>query len=132
AAPGALIVVLGAGGDRDSGKRAAMGAAAAQIADVVLVTDDNPRSEDPAVIRAAVLAGARERAPEKDIREIPDRREAIRAAVAAGLGAGAGAIVAVVGKGHERGQDIAGIIHPFDDRAELAAALDAAATARAR
>ncbi|HPF79604.1 UDP-N-acetylmuramoyl-L-alanyl-D-glutamate--2,6-diaminopimelate ligase [Nostocoides australiense] len=126
AVPGGLVVVLGAGGDRDRGKRAAMGAAAAREADIVIVTDDNPRSEDPAVIRAAVVAGARESAPHKDIREIADRAEAIAAAVAAAVAAGRGAVVAVVGKGHETGQEIGGVVHPFDDREQVRAALDAA------
>ena len=123
---GSLIVVLGAGGDRDTGKRAAMGAAAASHADVVLVTDDNPRSEDPASIRAAVLRGAvaqdqsAARPSPGRIREIGDRAAAIRAAVAL---AAARDTVVVLGKGHESGQDIAGVVHPFDDRAELRAAL---------
>jgi UDP-N-acetylmuramoyl-L-alanyl-D-glutamate--2,6-diaminopimelate ligase len=132
---GTLIVVLGAGGDRDPGKREAMGAAAAAHADVVVVTDDNPRSEDPASIRAAVLRGAtahnrsaRDRSAQDQparetpgvIREIGDRAAAIRAAVAL---SGAGDTVVVLGKGHESGQEIAGVVHPFDDRAELRAAL---------
>ncbi|MEO6143749.1 MAG: UDP-N-acetylmuramoyl-L-alanyl-D-glutamate--2,6-diaminopimelate ligase [Dermatophilaceae bacterium] len=123
---GALIVVLGAGGDRDPDKRAAMGAAASSHADVVLVTDDNPRSEDPASIRAAILMGtvpqggsAAQPSPGR-VREIGDRAAAIRAAVALADG---GDTVAVLGKGHESGQDIGGVIHPFDDRAELRAAL---------
>ena len=122
---GLLIVVLGAGGDRDHGKRAAMGAAAAAHADFVVVTDDNPRSEDPASIRAAVLGGAVAQdqsahpSPGR-IREVGDRAAAIRAAVAL---AGMGDTVVVLGKGHESGQDIAGVVHPFDDRAELRAAL---------
>ncbi|HEX7535644.1 MAG TPA: UDP-N-acetylmuramoyl-L-alanyl-D-glutamate--2,6-diaminopimelate ligase [Dermatophilaceae bacterium] len=122
---GLLIVVLGAGGDRDSGKRAAMGAAAAAGADVVIVTDDNPRSEDPATIRAAVVAGALgEQDPVRPspsrIREIGDRGTAIREAVAR---AGPGDTVVVLGKGHESGQETAGVVHPFDDRAQLRAAL---------
>jgi UDP-N-acetylmuramoyl-L-alanyl-D-glutamate--2,6-diaminopimelate ligase len=122
---GSLIVVLGAGGDRDPGKRAAMGAAAAAHADLVFVTDDNPRSEDPATIRAAVLAGtvAPDRpagSPAGRIREIGDRAAAIREAVAA---SGRGDTVVVLGKGHESGQEIAGVVHPFDDRAELREAL---------
>lgn len=132
AARGPLVVVVGAGGDRDRGKRAAMGRAAALGADVVVVTDDNPRGEDPAQIRAALLAGARDavpadggRAPE--IHEIADRRAAIAFAVARASQAGPGAAVAVVGKGHETGQEIAGVTHPFDDRIELQAALRAAA-----
>jgi len=123
--PGSLIVVLGAGGDRDRGKRAAMGAAAAAQADLVIVTDDNPRSEDPATIRAAVLGGAvaqerSNRSLPRRIREIGDRATAIREAVAR---AGAGDTVVVLGKGHELGQEIAGVVHPFDDRAQLRAAL---------
>jgi len=122
---GLLIVVLGAGGDRDAGKRAAMGAAAAAHADLVFVTDDNPRSEDPATIRAAVLAGAvaQERSagsPAGRIREIGDRACAIREAVSH---AGVGDTVVVLGKGHESEQEIAGVVHPFDDRAHLRAAL---------
>lgn len=118
--------MLGAGGDRDRSKREAMGAAAALGADQVFVTDDNPRSEDPATIRAAVLAGARSTGAGSRIEEVPDRAEAIAAAVEAAYAAGPGSVIAVVGKGHESGQDIAGVIHPFDDRTELAAALDAA------
>jgi len=126
---GSLIVVLGAGGDRDPGKRAAMGAAAAAHADLVVVTDDNPRSEDPASIRAAVLGGAvaqdRSARPpaepsQERVREIADRAAAIREAVAR---AGAGDTVVVLGKGHEIGQETAGVVHPFDDRTELRAAL---------
>ncbi|MFN4038958.1 MAG: UDP-N-acetylmuramoyl-L-alanyl-D-glutamate--2,6-diaminopimelate ligase [Erythrobacter sp.] len=93
---GRLIVVFGAGGDRDAGKRALMGAAAAQGADLVIVTDDNPRSEDPAVIRAAIMAGAGQTA-----REVPDRRAAIAAAIG---DAGESDIVLIAGKGHEQGQ----------------------------
>jgi UDP-N-acetylmuramoyl-L-alanyl-D-glutamate--2,6-diaminopimelate ligase len=125
---GSLIAVLGAGGDRDSGKRSAMGAAAAAHADVVIVTDDNPRSEDPGEIRAALLSGAKgaqgpARSPGRppaSILEIGDRGAAIREAVAR---SGAGDTVVVLGKGHESGQDTAGVIHPFDDRAQLRAAL---------
>ncbi len=122
-APAGLIVVLGAGGDRDRGKRAAMGSAAAEGADVVIVTDDNPRSEDPELIRRAVREGAEAAGTDAEIVEIADRREAIRAAVAAGRARGPGVVVAVVGKGHERGQEVDGVVHPFDDRDELEAAL---------
>jgi UDP-N-acetylmuramoyl-L-alanyl-D-glutamate--2,6-diaminopimelate ligase len=101
-----LIIVFGAGGDRDVGKRAQMGAVAARLADLVLVTDDNPRSEDPAAIRRDVLKGAGE------AREVPGRREAIAAAVAE---AGAGDIVLLAGKGHEQGQVVRDRILPFDD-----------------
>jgi len=93
---GRLIVVFGAGGDRDAGKRAEMGAVAVRTADLAIITDDNPRSEDPAAIRAAILDGAGNRA-----REIGDRREAIAAAIAE---AGARDIVLIAGKGHEQGQ----------------------------
>jgi len=107
---GRLITVFGAGGDRDQGKRPEMGKVAARDADMVIVTDDNPRGEDAAAIRAMVLAGC------PDAREIGDRREAIGAAIAA---AKAGDIVLVAGKGHEQGQIIgsgAGTrVLPFDD-----------------
>jgi UDP-N-acetylmuramoyl-L-alanyl-D-glutamate--2,6-diaminopimelate ligase len=93
---GRLIVVFGAGGDRDTGKRPQMGAVAARAADVAIVTDDNPRSEDPASIRAAIMAGAGANA-----RDIGDRRAAIAAAIGE---AGAQDIVLIAGKGHEQGQ----------------------------
>ena len=111
---GRVICVIGAGGDRDRGKRPLMGRAAAEGADLVIVTDDNPRTEDPARIRAEMLAGA------PGAVEIPGRREAIVEAVRR---AEAGDVVAVLGKGHERGQEVGGEVHPFDDRVELAAAL---------
>jgi UDP-N-acetylmuramoyl-L-alanyl-D-glutamate--2,6-diaminopimelate ligase len=120
--PGRLVVVVGAGGDRDSHKRAAMGAAAARNADLVIVTDDNPRSEDPAGIRAAVLEGARALADGRaELEEVGDRRAAVIRAVEATRG-GADTVV-VVGKGHEQGQETAGVIHPFDDRVVLREAL---------
>ncbi|MEO5610165.1 MAG: UDP-N-acetylmuramoyl-L-alanyl-D-glutamate--2,6-diaminopimelate ligase [Ornithinibacter sp.] len=125
---GLLVCVTGAGGDRDRDKRAAMGVAAAEVADLVVVTDDNPRSEDPARIRAAVLAGVESvRATGRDVevREVGDRRAAIRAAVAAVAGE-RNATIAIVGKGHESGQEIDGVVHPFDDRTELRDALRAA------
>jgi UDP-N-acetylmuramoyl-L-alanyl-D-glutamate--2,6-diaminopimelate ligase len=108
---GRLIVVLGAGGDRDPGKRPEMGRLAAEGADVLVVTDDNPRSEDPATIRAAVLSGAAGGSAE--VAEIGDRREAIAEAVRR---ARAGDVVLIAGKGHESGQEVAGVVHPFDDR----------------
>ena len=92
-----------------------MGTAAASASDVLIVTDDNPRSEDPAVIRAAMLTGVRE-VPENrraEVHEIAGRREALAAAV--GL-ARPGDTLLVAGKGHETGQEIAGTVHPFDDR----------------
>jgi UDP-N-acetylmuramoyl-L-alanyl-D-glutamate--2,6-diaminopimelate ligase len=105
--------VFGAGGDRDAGKRGPMGAIAAREADIAIVTDDNPRGEDPAAIRAAVLAGAQGAA---NITEIAGRREAIAAATAQ---AGKGDIVLIAGKGHEQGQIYgrgeATRVHPFDD-----------------
>jgi len=101
-----LITVFGAGGDRDQGKRPEMGAVAARLSDVAIVTDDNPRSEDPAVIRAAILAGAPE------AREVPDRREAIAEAIRISR---AGDIILVAGKGHETGQIIGDQVLPFDD-----------------
>ncbi|WP_294337661.1 UDP-N-acetylmuramoyl-L-alanyl-D-glutamate--2,6-diaminopimelate ligase [uncultured Sphingomonas sp.] len=103
---GRLIVVFGAGGDRDTGKREPMGEAAARGADVVIVTDDNPRSEDPAAIRAEVLKGA------PGAIEIGDRRAAIAEAVRM---AGAQDIVLVAGKGHEQGQIVGDLVLPFDD-----------------
>ena len=103
---GRLITVLGAGGDRDHGKRPEMGRVAAELSDVVIVTDDNPRSEDPANIRKAVLAGA------PCATEIGDRREAIAAAIKM---AKAGDIVLLAGKGHEQGQIIGDKVLPFDD-----------------
>lgn len=108
---GQLIIVIGAGGDRDTGKRPVMGEIAARLADLVVVTDDNPRSEDPAAIRADVLAGTEGGAAE--VVEVGDRREAIRTALGR---ATFGDIVLVAGKGHETGQEVAGVEHPFDDR----------------
>jgi len=107
---GRLILVFGAGGDRDPGKRPEMGAVAVRLSDVVIVTDDNPRGEDPAAIRRAVIEGALEAT------EIGDRREAIAAAIAM---ATAGDIVLIAGKGHEQGQIVgagdAMRVLPFDD-----------------
>ncbi|CUR54014.1 UDP-N-acetylmuramoyl-L-alanyl-D-glutamate--2, 6-diaminopimelate ligase [metagenome] len=110
---GRLIVVLGAGGDRDTGKRPLMGELAAELADVFVVTDDNPRTEDAAAIRAAVLAGARRAGSSAQVLEIGERRRAIREALDL---AHPGDIVLVAGKGHETGQEIDGVVHPFDDR----------------
>lgn len=109
-AAGRLILVFGAGGDRDRAKRAGMGRAAAARADVLIITDDNPRGEDPAAIRAAIAEGA------PDAQVIGDRRAAIAAAIAE---AGAGDIVCIAGKGHEQGQIVgagdAVRVLPFDD-----------------
>jgi UDP-N-acetylmuramoyl-L-alanyl-D-glutamate--2,6-diaminopimelate ligase len=116
---GCLSVVFGCGGDRDRGKRPDMGEVAARLADRVIVTDDNPRGEPPATIRAAILASC------PGATEIGDRRAAIRAAIAA---LAPDDLLVIAGKGHESGQTIAGVTHPFDDRevartivAELAA-----------
>ncbi len=103
---GRLWVVFGAGGDRDPGKRPEMGAAVAAHADRAIVTDDNPRTEDPAAIRRAVLAAC------PDAVEIGDRGEAIRRAV---QGLAAGDVLLVAGKGHEPGQDVGDRVLPFDD-----------------
>ena len=117
-----IAVVFGAGGNRDPGKRESMGATAAELADLVVVTDDNPRDEDPAAIRSAVLAGAHATTTRAAVAEIGDRRAAIDYAVA---WAQPGDVVLIAGKGHESGQTAAGRTRPFDDRAELAAALEA-------
>ncbi len=108
---GRLIVVLGAGGDRDPGKRPFMGEIAARDADLLVVTDDNPRTEDPAAIRRSILDGTTGGTAE--VLEIGDRRAAIAEALRR---ARAGDVVLVAGKGHETGQEIAGVLHPFDDR----------------
>jgi UDP-N-acetylmuramoyl-L-alanyl-D-glutamate--2,6-diaminopimelate ligase len=113
---GRIIVVLGAGGDRDRGKRPLMGQAAAENADVVFVTDDNPRSEDPAAIRAAVLAAC------PDATEIGDRAEAILRGVDA-LGPGDALLIA--GKGHETGQTVGDDVYPFDDVEQASVAVAA-------
>ncbi len=127
---GRLICVIGAGGDRDRGKRPLMGAAAARGCDVVVITDDNPRTEDPAVVRSAVRAGAEQAGGAVKIIEVAGRRAAIDEAVRL---AGPGDVVAVLGKGHERGQEVGGEVLPFDDRIELTAALtDRAAAEGAR
>ena len=121
-----LAVVFGAGGNRDPGKRAPMGRIAAELADLVVVTDDNPRDEDPAAIRSAILAGASEAlgpaGSSAQLVEIGDRRAAIAHAVG---WARPGDVVLVAGKGHETGQTSGGHTRPFDDRQELGAALEA-------
>jgi UDP-N-acetylmuramoyl-L-alanyl-D-glutamate--2,6-diaminopimelate ligase len=119
---GRLIAVLGAGGDRDRGKRPEMGAIAARLADAVWITDDNPRSEVPAAIRAAVREGVMTVPGDlrADVRETGDRALAIHEAISAAL---PGDVVAILGKGHESGQDVAGVITDFDDRVVARAAL---------
>jgi UDP-N-acetylmuramoyl-L-alanyl-D-glutamate--2,6-diaminopimelate ligase len=109
-----LVVVFGAGGDRDAGKRPLMGAIAAENADSVIITDDNPRSEDPQAIRAAILAAA------KNAGDIGDRAEAIRTAIAS-LEPGDALLIA--GKGHETGQIVGDRVLPFSDHDAVAAAL---------
>jgi UDP-N-acetylmuramoyl-L-alanyl-D-glutamate--2,6-diaminopimelate ligase len=113
--PGRIIVVFGAGGDRDPTKRAKMGAVAAKLADRVIVTDDNPRSEDPALIRRAILEGA------PDATEIADREAAIRAAIG---GLEEGDVLLIAGKGHETGQIVGDRVIPFDEAAIVARMLE--------
>ncbi|WP_306460277.1 UDP-N-acetylmuramoyl-L-alanyl-D-glutamate--2,6-diaminopimelate ligase [Brevibacterium casei] len=122
-----LVIVVGAGGDRDPGKRHGMGAAAARGADVIVLTDDNPRSEDPAAIRAAVRAGidaeiAAGGARVKKVIEIGDRGEAIDKAIAS---ASPATTVLIAGKGHETGQSAGGVVTEFDDRSRTRSALTA-------
>jgi UDP-N-acetylmuramoyl-L-alanyl-D-glutamate--2,6-diaminopimelate ligase len=111
---GRLIAVIGAGGNRDRGKRPLMGKAAADNADVVIVTDDNPRFENPAAIRRAIMSGA------PGAIEVPDRREAIAQAVSM---LGPDDVLVVAGKGHESGQIIGEVTIPFSDQEAVAAAL---------
>lgn len=113
---GRLIAVIGAGGDRDRGKRPLMGAAAAENADVVYVTDDNPRSEEPAAIRAEILQAC----PEAN--EVGDRAEAILRAVDQ---LGPGDALLIMGKGHEQGQTVGGTVYPFDDAEQASVAVAA-------
>ena len=120
---GRVAVVFGAGGNRDPGKREPMGRVAAELADLVVVTDDNPRDEEPADIRAAIMAGVIAAGTAAQVVEIGDRREAIDHAVA---WARPGDVVLIAGKGHEAGQTSHGQTRPFDDREELAAALGTA------
>ena len=118
--PGArVLVVLGCGGDRDRDKRPLMGAAAADGADLAVFTNDNPRSEDPAAILAAMQQGVPSSAR---VLVEPDRARAIDAAVSL---ARPGDVLVVAGKGHEQGQETAGVVAPFDDRVVLRNALDA-------
>ncbi|MGD9981015.1 MAG: UDP-N-acetylmuramoyl-L-alanyl-D-glutamate--2,6-diaminopimelate ligase [Hyphomonadaceae bacterium] len=117
-APGRIIAVFGCGGDRDADKRAKMGAIAARQADVVIVTDDNPRSEDPAAIRAQILRAA------PNAIEVGDRGRAIRDAVSM---LNAGDALMIAGKGHETGQIVKGVTHPFSDQDVARAALESQA-----
>ena len=117
-----LVVVMGAGGDRDRTKRPRMGEVAARLADVVIVTDDNPRTEDPASIRDEVLAGIPEDT-NAQVHEVDGRGAAIE--LAASL-ADVSDTILVAGKGAETGQQIGGIVHPFDDRLRLRDALHTA------
>jgi UDP-N-acetylmuramoyl-L-alanyl-D-glutamate--2,6-diaminopimelate ligase len=111
---GRLAVVFGCGGDRDRGKRPQMGAIASRLADRVYVTDDNPRSEEPAQIRREIMAAS------PDAVEIGSRADAIRAAVDE---LGAGDVLLVAGKGHEEGQKIGGTVIPFSDHDAVKAAV---------
>ena len=113
-AKGQLIVLFGCGGDRDRGKRLQMGRIAHKLADRVVVTDDNPRSEDPAAIRTEILRGC------PDAVEIGERRKAIAKAIG---WLGSGDLLLIAGKGHETGQEIAGVIRSFDDVAVARAVL---------
>ncbi|GMQ93074.1 MAG: UDP-N-acetylmuramoyl-L-alanyl-D-glutamate--2,6-diaminopimelate ligase [Acidimicrobiia bacterium] len=122
AVPGRVIALVGAGGDRDRDKRSIMGATAARLSDLTVITTDNPRSEDPVAIADEVRRGA-EVQPGATIEMVIDRREAIRYAVQVAL---PGDMVVVLGKGHEQGQDVGAEILPFDDRAEVRDALTAA------
>jgi UDP-N-acetylmuramoyl-L-alanyl-D-glutamate--2,6-diaminopimelate ligase len=109
--PNRVITVIGCGGDRDSLKRPLMGKVAAQVSDVVIVTDDNPRSEDPAAIRKSVIDGTKNGPAQ--VFEVGDRRVAISQALKL---AEPGDVIAILGKGHESGQEISGKVLPFDDR----------------
>jgi UDP-N-acetylmuramoyl-L-alanyl-D-glutamate--2,6-diaminopimelate ligase len=120
---GKLIVVFGAGGDRDRTKRPLMGRIAAELADVAIVTDDNPRGETPAAIRAEILNGAPKSSRSGGAKEIGDRREAIRTAAQL---LSEGDILVIAGKGHEQGQIVGDVVHPFDDVTETAEALRSA------
>jgi UDP-N-acetylmuramoyl-L-alanyl-D-glutamate--2,6-diaminopimelate ligase len=121
-ADGRVLVVFGAGGDRDRGKRPLMGKVARDLADVVVVTSDNPRSEQPLAIIQDILQGAG-----MEVEIDPDRRSAIERTISL---AEPGDVVVIAGKGHEQGQEIAGTIHPFDDRAVAREALAALRASR--
>ncbi len=116
-----MIAVIGAAGDRDRDKRALMGAAAVRFADLVIITSDNPRSEDPEVIAGEVQRGA-DTTPGANAVTVIERGEAISVALEA---AEPGDIVLILGKGHEQGIERLGVTEPFDDRTAARAALDA-------
>ena len=119
--PGRLVIVFGSDGDRDRGKRPLMGEIAARLADVLVVTDENPRSEPPAEIRAAILAGARQVRPDgHDVHEVDSRAAAVRRALEL---AEEQDTVIVTGKGHEPTQEIAGVFHRYNDRDVVLAAV---------
>lgn len=124
-ADGRVLVVVGCGGDRDPYKRPVMGAIAARDADVAVLTSDNPRSEDPLAILAAMTKGAETVSGGGTVEVVPARRAAIERAVQL---ARPGDVVVVAGRGHEQGQEVAGIVHPFDDRTVLRAAIAAVLT----
>jgi UDP-N-acetylmuramoyl-L-alanyl-D-glutamate--2,6-diaminopimelate ligase len=118
--PGRLVIVFGSDGDRDQGKRPIMGRIAARLADVLVVTDENPRSEDPAAIRSAILAGVRDERPDlADVHEATSRTQAIHDAL--DLATETDTII-ITGKGHEPTQEIAGVFHRYNDRDVLRAA----------
>jgi len=117
-ASGRVICVFGCGGDRDKGKRAIMGGIAAGKADIAIVTDDNPRTEEPAAIRSEIMGGAQ--GGKAEVREIGDRREAIGTAIGMMR---RGDVVLVAGKGHETGQIVGDRVLPFSDQEEIRAAL---------
>ena len=119
-APARLIVVVGAGGDRDQDKRGLMGAATARFADLTVITTDNPRSEDPAAIASEVARGA-ETSGRSEVTTILERRDAIWFAIGEATSRD---VVLILGKGHEQGQEIAGTVVPFDDVAVATAALE--------
>jgi len=120
--PGRLVIVFGSDGDRDRGKRPIMGEIAARLADVLVVTDENPRSEDPADIRSAILSGVREVRPDgRDVHEVAPRSEAVRLGVELAV---EGDTVIVTGKGHEPTQEIAGVFHRYNDRDAYRTAVD--------
>ncbi|MDQ1664273.1 MAG: UDP-N-acetylmuramoyl-L-alanyl-D-glutamate--2,6-diaminopimelate ligase [Actinomycetota bacterium] len=121
-ADGRLLVVVGCGGDRDPYKRPMMGAIAARDADIAVLTSDNPRSEDPLAILAAMREGAASVTGGGTVEVVPERREAIERAVQL---ARPGDVLVVAGRGHEQGQEVAGVVHPFDDRAVLREAIAA-------